>query len=101
MANLPQDCANYITQELGRKLNEIVAHRYVGGEEPKYAVLMKEGAGYSTVIFVGRYSARRPLGDYEEAYVGNALQHGWECLSDGDEWEHTVGKFKNANASFF
>ena len=99
---LPQSVADYITNDLGRKLSEIVAHRHVNGEEPKYAVLMKEDSGYLfTVIFVGEYKARFPLGDYTEATRSNAVLVKWDCLSDADEWEHSVAKFKNAPADFF
>lgn len=101
MKDLPKDCSEYITNELGRDLEEVAHHRLVRGEnELYYAVLMGKPSYFFTVIFVGKYSVRRPLGDYEEAYEGNARLDGWECLSDGDPWEHSVGKFKNAAASF-
>lgn len=98
---LPKDCAAYITDDLGLNLDDVVAHRLVRGEEPKYAVLMKDTVDHFLVVFVGRYSAIRSLGDYEEAYAGNAKLDGWECLYDSEPWEHPVGKFKNADRSFF
>jgi hypothetical protein len=99
---LPQSVSDYITQELDRKLSEIVAHRIINGEEPMYAVLMKNtDDSLFTVMFHGSYKARQPLGDYEEATPGNAVLVRWECFSDADEWEHSVAKFKNAPASFF
>jgi len=102
MSELPKDCAAYITDELGWTLDDVVAHRIVHGEEPKYVVLMRDDrGGHFTVGFVGRYSARRPLGDYEEAHPANARRDGWDCLWDAGEWEHPVGRFRNAPASIF
>jgi hypothetical protein len=99
---LPQSVSDYIVNDLGRKLQEVIAHRHVNGEEPKYAVLMRDNAGYMwTVVFYGKYVARRPLGPYEEAYDANAQLIGWECLYDSGEWNDSVERFKNAPASFF
>jgi hypothetical protein len=101
MATLPESVAKYITHDLGRSLDEVVAHRNVYGEEPKYAVLMGTEDHYWLVVFVGNYRARRPLGDYEEATDANAQLVSWECLYDGGEWEASVGKFKNAGYDDF
>jgi hypothetical protein len=98
---LPPSVSKYITDELGRKLDEVVAHRVVNGTEPKYAVLMKDGEYFFTVIFVGIYETKRELGPNEEAYAGNVTRTGWDCVSDGDEWEHGVAKFKNASYEMF
>ena len=99
---IPKSVSDYIKDELGRKLSEVVAHRNVSGAEPKYAVLMRNNDGTMfTVVFVGSYTAIRPLGDYEEAHPGNAQLKQWECISDGDEWEHSVGLFKTCNSDYF
>jgi len=46
MNTLPKDCADYITRELGCDLKNVVAHRHVRGEEPKYAVLRRSGSAW-------------------------------------------------------
>lgn len=55
--------------------------------------------GMTTVGFYGRYEARRPLADHEDAYDGNAVRVGWECEWDAEDWPHSVARFKNAPAS--
>lgn len=99
MADLPADCQKYITEDLGLSLGDVLAHRRAvnrGTGELYYCVLMR---GMFTVIFTGRYQSRS-LGPYEEAYTDGAALVGWECLSDADPWEHSVGKFKTATAEF-
>jgi hypothetical protein len=96
-AELPESVRDYIVNDLDRKLTEVIAHRNVKGEEPLYAVLMKNNDGSMfTVIFLGSYKARRPLGDYEEATPGNAELVRWNCTSDAEPWEHSIERFKNA-----
>lgn len=104
MSKLPKDCETYITDMLGRKISEVIAHRIVNGDEPRYAVLIGDGGKplhMFTVVFVAQYTARRPLGDYEEAFDANAALTGWECIWDSEPWDFTVAKFRNAPASFF
>lgn len=99
---LPKSVANYITGDLGLSVDQVVAHRIVNGRETLYAVLIENKPGlYSTVVFVGEYVARFPLGPYEEATTGNALLTRWSCLYDAGEWEHSVERFKNAPYSYF
>ena len=99
--DLPDSVAAYIQNDLGRSLDEVVAHRIVNGEEPKYAVLMGKPNNMFIVVFVGSYKARRPLGPNEEATRGNAQLVSWNCLYDAEDWEHSVERFKNAPYSFF
>ncbi len=98
---LPTDVANYIVNELGRKLSEVIDHRMVNGEEPKYAVLMGKPTDMFVVVFVGKYEASGRLGDYEEATIHGATRTGWDCLYDSEQWEHTAARFKNAPYDHF
>lgn len=95
---LPASVEEYLVKTLGRPVEDVVAHRIVNGEETKYAVLLKD---MGLVCFVGNYSARRPLGPYEEAHSGNAVRDSWDCLYDGETWEHSVPRFKNAPYDLF
>lgn len=99
--DLPKSVASYIVNDLGRSLNEVLAHRIVNGEEPKYAVLMGNPHSMFVVVFVGQYKARRPLGPWEEATRGNAQLVSWSCLYDAEEWTYTVERFKNAPYDYF
>lgn len=104
MSELPKDCETYITNILGRKMSEVIAHRIVNADEVRYAVLMgdeKTRAHMFTVVFVAQYTARRPLYNYEEPFEANAALTGWECIWDGEPWNFTVERFRNAPASFF
>lgn len=97
---LPASVSKYILDIRGT-LDDIIAHRIVNGEETKYAVLMRHGTEMWTIVFVGLYRARRPLGDYEEATRSNAVLVEWDCLYDAGEWEHSEGKFRSAPYACF
>lgn len=101
MSELPKSVATYITDELGHPLTRVAAHRHVNGDEPKYAVLMRDEDRYWLVVFVGRYEPIRQLGDYEEAYDANARLASWECLYDSEDWDGTLGQFKSAKYGQF
>lgn len=102
MANeIPESVKTYITEEMGLSLDKVIAHRVVNGSNPLYAVLMADKPEPFTIVFIAKYEARRPLGDYEEAFDGNAKLVGWECVSDGDPWEHSIARFKNAPYNMF
>lgn len=103
MAKLPESVAKYITEELGHPLSSVAAHRHVNGEEPMYVALLSDPqeTHYWLVAFVGKYTARQPLGDYEEAHAGNARLLSWDCLYDSEEWTGTVGQFMAARRDRF
>lgn len=90
LITMPEDCKHYITDVLKKSLDDVIADRLASNDEPRYAVLMKDGDKMSTIVFV-----------HMNAVVKSDINlSGWSCLSDSDEWPYSIHRFKTAPAKW-